>query len=190
MVDDRTRREVVAGAVAASALGPVAARAAAAVRPNILFILADDLGYADLSCYGQRGFQTPVLDQLAAAGLKLTQGYANSAVCSATRTALLSGRYQYRLPVGLFEPVADVNAPAAQFPEDHPTIASLLKRQGYRTSLVGKWHLGAYPAHNPRRYGYDYCFGFVGGASDYFTHSGPYKRPRSAWRRGRGRPSS
>ena len=78
---------------------------AQSTKPNIVFIMADDLGYADVSCYGQRDYTTPNIDRLALEGLKFTQGYANSAVCSATRTALATGRYQYRLPVGLEEPI-------------------------------------------------------------------------------------
>jgi hypothetical protein len=74
-------------------------------KPNIVFILADDLGYADVSSYGQRDYTTPNIDRLAIEGLKFTQAYANSSVCSATRTALITGRYQYRLPVGLEEPI-------------------------------------------------------------------------------------
>jgi arylsulfatase A-like enzyme len=174
----RTRREVVAGAAAAGlALEAGAAAGAQPKLPNILFILADDLGYADLSCYGRRDYETPVLDRLAADGLKLTQAYANSAVCSATRAALLTGNYQYRFDIGLQEPVANAAVAQMAMADSAPTMATVLGIEGYRTSLIGKWHLGAYPDHNPRRYGYDYCFGFVGGGSDYFTHSGRDKRP-------------
>ena len=74
-------------------------------QPNIVFIMDDDLGYADLSCYGRRDYATPALDRLARQGMRLIHAYANSAVCSATRTALLTGRYQYRLPIGLEEPL-------------------------------------------------------------------------------------
>ena len=103
-----TRRTVLRAARALS-LGAVAAGLAAAPRakqPNILFILADDMGYADLSCYGRRDYTTPHLDQLASDGVRLTEAYANSAVCSATRTALITGRYQDRLAIGLEEPQA------------------------------------------------------------------------------------
>lgn len=110
--------------------------------PNILFILADDLGYADLSCYGRREYKTPAADQLAAEGVRFTQAYANSAVCSATRTALITGRYQDRLPVGLEEPLTDRDV---GLPPSHPTLPSLLRSAGYSTSLLGKWHLGALP---------------------------------------------
>lgn len=141
-------------------------------RPNIVFILADDLGYADVSCYGQPDFKTPNIDQLAAQGTRFTQAYANSAVCSATRTALITGRYQYRLPIGLEEPLAGRDR---GLPPDHPTLPSLLKKAGYSTALIGKWHLGQLPGYGPLKSGYDHFWGFRGGALDYFTHkSGPH----------------
>lgn len=142
-------------------------------RPNIVFILADDLGYADLSCYGRPDYVTPNIDRLAAEGVKFTQAYANSAVCTATRVALITGRYQYRLPVGLEEPLA---SPVRNIglPPSHPTLPSLLKKVGYGTTLIGKWHLGWLPDYGPLKSGYDHFYGFRGGALDYFTHkSGP-----------------
>src|SRR5262245_50693015 len=102
------RRFVQATAASSLAFGGVAVPRigrAQAAKPNIIFIMADDLGYADVSCYGQQDYTTPNIDRLALEGLRFTQGYANSPVCSATRTALATGRYQYRLPVGLEEPV-------------------------------------------------------------------------------------
>jgi arylsulfatase A-like enzyme len=139
--------------------------------PNIVFIMADDLGYADLSCYGRRDLSTPNIDRIAERGVRLLQAYANSAVCSATRLALITGRYQYRLPLGLEEPLAgktDVG-----LPPEHPTLPSLLKEAGYQTSLVGKWHLGMPPKFGPLRSGYDRFFGIRGGAVDYYTHENP-----------------
>jgi len=127
------------------------------MRPNIVFIVADDLGYADLSCCGRRDFSTPNIDRIAERGLRFTQAYANSAVCSATRLALITGRYQYRLPLGLEEPLAgktDVGLPPA-----HPTLPSLLRGIGYGTTLVGKWHLGLPPSFGPRQSGYDRFWG-------------------------------
>src|SRR6476646_6456754 len=88
-------------------------------KPNIVFILADDLGYADVSCYGRPDLSTPNIDRLAASGVRFLQGYANSAVCTATRTALITGRYQYRLPLGLEEPV---NARDVGLPPQQPTL--------------------------------------------------------------------
>lgn len=135
---------------------------------NIVFIVADDLGYADLSCCGRRDFSTPNIDRIAERGLRFTQAYANSAVCSATRLALITGRYQYRLPLGLEEPLAgktDVGLPPA-----HPTLPSLLRGIGYGTTLVGKWHLGLPPSFGPRQSGYDRFWGILSGAVDYYTH--------------------
>lgn len=129
--------------------------------------MADDMGFADLSCYGRRDFATPNIDALAAGGMRFTQAYANSSVCSATRVALLTGRYQYRLPVGLEEPLGmrDVG-----MPPEHPTLPSLLKKAGYATMLIGKWHLGNLPRYGPLQSGYDHFWGLRGGGVDYFTH--------------------
>ncbi len=138
-------------------------------KPNIIFILADDLGYADLSVYGQRAFKTPVLDKLAHDGLRFTQHYANSAVCSATRFGLITGRYQYRLRGGLEEPLSS-SVNNIGLPPEHPTLPSLLKKQNYKTALFGKWHLGSLPTFGPLKSGYDTFFGNYGGALDYFTH--------------------
>jgi arylsulfatase A-like enzyme len=147
--------------------------AAASPRPNILFILADDLGFADLSCYGRRDYQTPVLDELAGDGLRFTQAYANSPVCSPTRVALATGRYQYRLDTGLEEPIAGPNA-AGVLPglsPALPTLPSLIRKAGYRTALIGKWHLGAMPNYSPLKSGYDSFFGISGGGADYVSHA-------------------
>lgn len=136
-------------------------------KPNILFIVADDLGYADVSCYGRRDYRTPAIDRLAAEGLRFLQGYANSSVCSATRAALITGRYQYRLPLGLEEPLDERDV---GLPPSHPTLPSILRRQGYCTTLIGKWHLGALPNYSPLKSGYDHFWGFRTGGVDYFTH--------------------
>ena len=137
--------------------------------PNIVFILADDLGYADLSVYGQTDYQTPHLDRLATQGTRLTQAYANSAVCSATRFGLITGRYQYRLRGGLEEPIAGASDTVG-LPRGHATLPSLLQRAGFATALFGKWHLGFLPTFGPLKSGYDQFFGNYGGAIDYFTH--------------------
>ena len=138
--------------------------------PNILFILADDLGYADVSCYGRPDLKTPNIDRVAATGVRFLQAYANSAVCSATRTALITGRYQYRLRIGLEEPLA--GNPEVGLPPEHPTLSSLLKKIGYGTTLIGKWHLGVLPKFGPLKSGYDHFYGFRGGALDYYMHTG------------------
>jgi arylsulfatase A-like enzyme len=175
-----TRRQTLALAPLALA-GSKFARSQSG-RPNILFVMADDLGFADLSCYGRPDYKTPVLDRLAAEGMRFTQAYANSAVCTATRVALITGRYQYRLPVGLEEPLA---SPARNIglPASHPTLPSLLKKAGYTTSLIGKWHLGWLPDYSPLKSGYDHFYGFRGGKLDYFTHksSGPATDTDDLW---------
>jgi arylsulfatase A-like enzyme len=130
--------------------------------------MADDLGYADVGCYGRPELSTPNIDRIAARGARLTQGYANSAVCSATRLALITGRYQYRLPLGLEEPLAgktDIG-----LPPEHPTLPSLLQQAGYATTLVGKWHLGVPPDFGPTRSGYQQFYGIRSGAVDYYSH--------------------
>ncbi len=145
-------------------------------QPNIIFIVADDLGYADLGCYGGRdavfGPVSPVLDGLAAKGLKFTQGYANSPVCSPTRFALMTARYQYRLRGAAEEPINSKSRGSATLglPPEHPTLPSLLRDAGYRTALIGKWHLGYLPNFGPLRSGYEEFFGPTSGGVDYFTH--------------------
>ncbi len=165
-----TRREVLV-ATATSALAPNAgfSQGTTAAKPNIVYIMADDLGYADVSSYGRREYRTPNIDSLAAKGARFLQAYANSAVCSATRTGLITGRYQYRLRVGLEEPLVPA-AGKIGLPPEHPTLPSLLKKVGYGTTLIGKWHLGGLPEFGPLKSGYDHFWGFRWGALDYFTH--------------------
>ena len=173
----QTRRQLLAGSAAFAACGAMSGAtsllAANARRPNIIFIMADDLGYADVSCYGRQEYTTHAIDRLAAEGVRFTQAYANSAVCSATRTALMTGRYQNRLPIGLEEPLGgrDVG-----LPPEHPTLPSLLRAAGYSTTLIGKWHLGAPPKYGPLLSGYDHFWGFRGGGIDYFLHEAMGRR--------------
>ena len=163
-----TRRNMVAGTLGTAALAAAPGLAAAAARPlSFLFIMADDLGFADLSCYGRRDYETPQLDRLAAQGIRFTHAYANSAVCTATRVALITGRYQYRLPIGLEEPLS---SRTVGLPPSHPTLASLLRDRGHATSLIGKWHLGQLPDYGPLKSGYEEFWGLRGGGVDYFTH--------------------
>jgi arylsulfatase A-like enzyme len=167
---DSTRRRLLKTLPALALAGYVpGALAAGKQQPNIIFILADDLGHADLGAYGQTDIKTPHLDRLAAQGLRFTQAYANSAVCSATRFALITGRYQYRLRGGLEEPIAGASDTIG-LPRTHPTLPSLLRKNGYGTALIGKWHLGSLPNFGPIKSGYDSFFGNYGGAIDYFTH--------------------
>ena len=172
---DLTRRELlfwgVAGGLSSIALGNQRTLSSPAPKPNVVFILADDLGYADLSSYGRPDIRTPHIDRIAKDGARLTQAYANSAVCTATRTALITGRYQYRLRVGLEEPL--VGNLGVGLPPEQPTLSSLLKKGGYGTTLIGKWHLGVLPTFGPLQSGYEHFYGFRGGALDYFSHKSP-----------------
>ncbi len=171
--DSVSRREVLK----ATALGSLALATGArdvlsqpASAPNIVYIMADDLGYADVSCYGRPDFTTPNIDRIASRGVRFVQAYANSAVCSATRTALITGRYQYRLRLGLEEPLGGNNRDVG-LPPEHPTLPSLLKAHGYGTTLIGKWHLGFLPKFSPLKSGYDHFYGFRSGAVDYYRHT-------------------
>lgn len=147
-------------------------------RPNIIYIMADDLGYADLSGYGRKDYQTPHLDKLAAQGMKFTAAYAAAPVCTPTRTAFLTGRYPARTPVGLWEPLRTA-APDSLvgLSPNTPSVASYLKGAGYATYLVGKWHLGFQPRFSPLRNGFDYFFGLHAGAADYTRHHAPLNGP-------------
>jgi arylsulfatase A-like enzyme len=168
-----SRRQVLTGGAAAG-LGAALMRMAPGAqpppdRPNIIWIMADDLGFADVGFTGQRAFATPNIDRIAREGLFLRQSYANSCVCSATRTGLITGRYQYRLRVGLEEPIGTDNGKVGLDPA-HPTLPSLLRDTGYRTSLVGKWHLGFSSQFGPLQSGYQSFYGVPFGAADYFRH--------------------
>lgn len=167
-----SRRDLLVSTAAVSAVSRAAIAQSPAQRPNIVFIIADDMGYADLSCYGRRDLATPHIDAIAARGTRFTQGYANSPVCSASRTAIMTGRYQARLAVGLEEPISGTTRRGIGLPPDHPTLPSLLKRVGYGTTLIGKWHLGAPPEFGPSKSGYDHFYGYRGGTLDYFRHTG------------------
>ncbi|MEU0744143.1 sulfatase-like hydrolase/transferase [Streptomyces sp. NPDC006134] len=138
-------------------------------RPNILFILGDDLGWADLSSYGAPHIKTPHLDRLAAQGVRFTDAYAGSATCSPTRFSLYTGRFPGRTKGGLAEPIG--NRTQGLDP-NHPTLASLLKQAGYATALIGKWHCGFLPDYSPTKSGWDEFFGNFGGALEYFSKLG------------------
>ncbi len=172
MAGNVTRRQFLGSAAAAGALAAGARSGLAQTqRPNILFILADDLGYGDLSCYGRPEYKTPTLDALALQGVRFTSAYSAAPVCTPTRCAFVTGRYPQRLDVGLHEPLKGIPSDRDKgLPPDQPTVSSLLKANGYDTALIGKWHLGWKPDFGPNRHGYDEFFGILSGAADYFTH--------------------
>ncbi|SEH11523.1 Arylsulfatase A [Sphingopyxis sp. YR583] len=167
-----SRRNLVKAGAASAVAGLFGTRAQARTparkKPNILFILADDLGFADLGRFGRDDIATPSLDTLAAGGVALHRSYSNSSVCSPTRLALMTGQYQYRFAGGLDEPLG--LHPDLGLPDSTTTLPDLLKHAGYETSLVGKWHLGGLPEFGPRKSGYDNFFGIYQGGADYFEH--------------------
>ncbi|HEX5597754.1 MAG TPA: sulfatase-like hydrolase/transferase [Micromonosporaceae bacterium] len=138
-------------------------------QPNVVFILADDLGWSDLGCYGSSAIRTPNLDRLAAEGLRFTHGYACSPWCSTTRIGLYTGRFAGRLPAGLEEPLV-THKEGNGIPPGHPSLPSLLAAAGYETAMFGKWHCGWLPWYSPLRLGFQTFFGNLDGAIDYFTH--------------------
>ena len=142
-------------------------------RPNIIYIMTDDMGYGDLSGYGRKEYSTPNLDKLASQGIKFLNAYSAGALCTPTRVAFLTGRYPARTPVGLLEPLTPSRRDSAYgLSSDHPSVATLMKASGYETVLIGKWHLGFLPEHSPVKNGFDYFFGIHSGAADYISHKG------------------
>jgi arylsulfatase A len=130
-----------------------------AAQPNVIFILADDLGYGDLGCFGQKRIQTPNLDRMAAEGMRFTQAYAGTAVCAPSRCALMTGKHTGHAPIrGNREIQPEGQEP---MPADTFTVGHLMKRAGYATGIIGKWGLG-HPGSvsTPEKMGFDYFFGY------------------------------
>lgn len=138
--------------------------------PNFVVIMADDLGYGDLSTYGG-WIEVPNLDRMAAEGLRFTDFHSNGAVCSPTRAALMTGRYQQRagIPIVIFAP-EERPTHIDGLQDTEFTFAEMLRERGYATGIVGKWHLGYYPQYNPVRHGFDSFRGYVSGNVDFFSH--------------------
>ncbi len=141
---------------------------AQASRPNIVIILADDLGYGDLGVTGAPDIRTPNIDRLAREGVRFAHAYANAPVCSPTRAALLTGRYQQRAGI---DRVLYAHERDRGMTLDAVLLPEVLKKQGYRTAIIGKWHLGYPKKYFPTRQGFDEFFGFVSGNIDYFSHT-------------------
>jgi arylsulfatase A-like enzyme len=141
---------------------------AAAGRPNIVILLADDLGYGDVGCYGGKAVPTPHIDSIAASGVRFTDGYVTAPICSPSRAGLLTGRYQQRF--GFEFNVGPAQRDLKQglgLPLNQTTLADVFKKAGYATGMVGKWHLGSQPQFNPLRRGFDHFFGFLPGEDFY-----------------------
>lgn len=141
----------------------------AADKPNIIIIVADDLGYADLGVQGCKDFHTPHIDSIAKNGIRCTSGYVSGPYCSPTRAGLLTGRYQQRFGHEFNPGPAGNNSPAFGLSLDETPLPQLLKSAGYKTGMVGKWHLGSTVKFNPINRGFDEYFGFLGGANSYIS---------------------
>lgn len=141
--------------------------AADAAKPNILFIVGDDMGYGDVGFHQCKDIPTPNLDSLAASGARFTNGYVSGPYCSPTRAGLLTGRYQTR-----FGHEFNPGGGNQGLPLGESTIADRLKAAGYATGIVGKWHLGSQPEMHPQKRGFDEFFGFLGGAHSYVNTTG------------------
>jgi arylsulfatase A-like enzyme len=146
-------------------------------KPNIIYIMADDMGYADLSGYGRKDYKTPNLDKLASEGIKFINAYAAAPVCTPTRTAFMTGRYSARLQIGLREPAIPGRDNGIGLSPETPSVATLLKNAGYETALIGKWHLGFVSEFGPNKNGFDFFYGIRSGAADYISHKGDGGKP-------------
>lgn len=154
---------------------------AAEQRPNILFILADDMGYGDLSCYGSSQIKTPTLDNLASNGVRFTDAYVSASVCAPSRAGILTGRYQERFGFehNLGTPHY-VKPEKVGIPLDELLVSDRLKKLGYRTGIIGKWHVGEHlPEHHPNARGFDYFFGMLGGSHTYWPTPGKHQLLRN-----------
>ena len=179
-------RLLVVACLAGLTSGTVAAQRPTS-RPNVVLILMDDVGYGDIGSFGVNDARTPNLDRLARQGVRLTDAYANGANCSPTRAGLISGQYQQRW--GIEWPLRSLPIDSAVgLPVTGASLPALLKKAGYSTGLIGKWHLGRKPEFAPNAHGFDEFFGFVSGAVDYYTHPGAgHARRLRADARARGR---
>ena len=174
MKENRTMLKALKGGLFICVLAFCCPGAHAQTKPNIVLIVADDLGYGDVACYGS-SIQTPNLDRLAREGTRFTDFHSNGAVCSPTRCALMTGRYPQRAGIaGL------VRGEKGMSPDEF-TIAEAMKASGYVTGMFGKWHLGELPQFNPVQQGFDEYKGLLGGRIDYFTHQAAGKPHRLDW---------
>lgn len=163
-----TRRDFLrlAGLGAAAAILPLPALAAESRKPNVIVILSDDHGYAEMGCQGCKDIPTPNLDSIAKNGVRFTDGYVSCPVCSPSRAGLLTGRYQQRFGHE-GNPGPGMDRTTWGLPLSEKTIAQYMKAEGYATGAVGKWHLGDNAEYHPNKRGFDEFFGFIGGAHPY-----------------------
>jgi arylsulfatase A-like enzyme len=162
------RRQFLSAATGA-ALAPAILRGQRR-KPNLVFLMSDDMGYADLGCFGSRDIRTPHIDRLAAEGVRFTDCYSNGPVCTPTRVGLMTGRYQQRFGKALEWALVPVNNNRTGLSPKDSILASSLKAQGYRTGIFGKWHCGSLPQFRPNQHGFDESFGILRGNADMYSH--------------------
>ena len=147
-------------------------------RPNIIYIMTDDMGYSDISCYGRKDYSTPNIDKLASQGMRFLNAYSGAPICTPTRVSFMTGRYPARTEVGLFEPLRGNRKDSLiGLKPEQSSVATLVKNAGYETALIGKWHLGFLPQYNPNANGFMEFFGCHSGAVDYISHVGRAHKP-------------
>ena len=145
-----------------------------AVPPNVVLIVADDLGYGDLGCYGSETNQTPHIDQLASHGVRFTDFHSAGPMCTPTRVSILTGQYQQRFGRLFDGPLSGENQRHLGLPSSAVTVAELLKAKGYTTACHGKWHLGFRSPHKPADQGFDEFRGLLAGDGDHHSHIDRY----------------
>ena len=153
------------------------AQTPATSRPNVVLVITDDMGWADLSSYGATDIKTPNIDSLGRDGIRLTDFYANGVLCTPTRAALIAGRYQQRY--AMEAALGHAASPSGErgLPATGHSLPQLLKNNGYATAVVGKWHLGYKPEFSPRTHGFDYFFGLKSGYHDFYRHNDSNGKP-------------
>ena len=175
-----TRRPIAASLLLPALLLAAGPRVEAQRQPNVVLVLMDDMGYGDLGSYGAPDVRTPNIDRLAREGVRLTEAYANGAVCTPTRAALITGRWQQR--AGLEDVLTGSPADRGSgLPASATSLPSLLRAAGYATGLLGKWHLGWKPEFGPNAHGFDEFYGFLSGAHSYYTDRSDILRGRNGF---------
>ncbi len=160
---------VLSVSIALSCLTSTGAAKERSEKPNIILIMADDMGYGDIGCYGIKSIKTPVLDKMAADGIKFTDYHSNGAVCTPTRASLLTGNYQQRAGLeGVIN--AQMDKRIYGIADSEVTMAEIFQKSGYQTGIFGKWHLGYQPEFNPTHHGFNEFYGYVSGNVDYISH--------------------
>lgn len=160
-------------------------------KPNVVLIVADDLGYGSLGCYGNEEVNTPHIDQLSASGMRFTDFHSNGPLCSPTRAAMMTGRYQQRCMQVADEELSPIYREQRKenpiqrwawgISPQEKTMPAMFRSAGYRTALVGKWHLGYDEKFHPMAYGFDHFRGFMGGNVDYHSHVAGYGKKELDW---------